>query len=283
MKPTVDHLTRSARRRTWRLAGKIADLPLHVRHQVRKVRNRQLVRQFNPLRDDYNPPEIDSSVYDQYYQEAQNRHQTSYGMSFIKDVYRHLDFRTVLDAGCGSGIVVRRFLAKGYAARGIELSEWIVRTQCPDLRQDGIVQIGSLEDLPYRDNSFDLVFSSVVLEHIPAEAIPRVVSELVRVSRRDLFMSISLRPSSMNNKYHVTLRPREWWERQFTDCGALVRRELVDRFQKRALGASNLEVLQSGPALRLLEEMTWFLDQEPYSFHGELEPWFFVFRKPKHS
>jgi SAM-dependent methyltransferase len=280
IKQAVDNLAHSARRRTRRVVGKIADLPLHVRHQVRKIRNRRLVRQFDPLRD-YAPPEVDSSIYDQYYQEAENRHQTSYGMTFIKDVYRHLDFRTVLDAGCGSGIVVRRFLAKGYAARGVELSDWIVRTECPDLWQDGVVQIGSLEDLPYRDNSFDLVFSSDVLEHIPEESIPRVVSELVRVSRRDLFMSISLRPSSMNNKYHVTLRPREWWERQFTDCGVTVCRERVNRFQKRIVGASNLEVLKSGPASGLREEMSWFLEQEPYSFHGELEPWFFAFRKPQ--
>ena len=280
MNQTIDSLAPPANRRTPRDAGKIAKLWLNLNHQMRRVRNRRLAREFDPLCEDYIAPEIDSSVYDQYYKEAQNRYETSYGMSFIKEVYRNLDFRTVLDAGCGSGILVRHMLSKGYVARGIELSDWIVQTQCPDLHQERIVQIGSLEDLPYRDNSFDLVFSSDVLEHIPVESIPRVASELVRVARRDLFFSISLRPSSMNNKYHVTLRPRAWWEQQFENCGVSVCQELVDRFQKRMPGASNLEVLKSGPAPRLLDEMSWFVEEEPYSFHGELEPWFFAFRKP---
>jgi hypothetical protein len=26
--------------------------------------------------------------------------------------------------------------------------------------------------------------------------------------------------------------------------------------------------------------MSWFVEEEPYSFQGELEPWFFAFRKP---
>jgi SAM-dependent methyltransferase len=283
MKHAVDHLAHSAHRRARRMAGKIGDLRLSVNHQLRRVRNRRLARQFNPLHNHYHPPVVDSSVYNQYYQEAQHRFESSYGMSFIRDVYRNLDFRTVLDAGCGSGVVVRHFLSKGYVARGIELSEWIVQTQCPDLLQDGIVQIGSLEDLPYRDNSFDLVFSSDVLEHIPEEAIPRVVSELVRVSRRDLFLSISLRPSSMNNKYHLTLRSREWWESRFTDCGVSVCRELVNHFQKKILDASNLEILKSGCSPGLLDELSWFVEQEPYSLHGEFEPWFFAFRKPQGS
>jgi 2-polyprenyl-3-methyl-5-hydroxy-6-metoxy-1,4-benzoquinol methylase len=258
----------------------IDDLRLSVNHQVRKIRNRQLACQFDPLDNGYQPPVVDSALYDQYYREADSRHQTSYGSTFIKDVFRNLDFRTVLDAGCGSGILVRRFLEKGYVARGIELSEWVVQSQCPDLLRDGIVQVGSLVDLPYRDNSFDLVFSSDVLEHIPEELIPRVVSELVRVSRGAVFMSISLRPSSMNNKYHVTLKPRSWWEEQFLRCGVTVATDLLDRFQARIPGASNREVLESGLAPRLLDEMSWFVDQQPYQLNGELEPWFFAFEKP---
>jgi hypothetical protein len=42
--------------------------------------------------------------------------------------------------------------------------------------------------------SFDLVFSADVLEHIHEDEAERVVAELVRVSRRHLFLSISLKP-----------------------------------------------------------------------------------------
>jgi 2-polyprenyl-3-methyl-5-hydroxy-6-metoxy-1,4-benzoquinol methylase len=270
-----------ARRIRKGITRRISNLQLKVSGAMRKVQNRRLAREFDPLRQEFIAPEVDSSAYNQYYQDSAFRHETSYGRRFIKDVFRNISFRTVLDAGCGSGIIVRYCLENGYVPRGIELSDWIVRNRCPDLYEAGIVQIGSLGQLPYRDNSFDLVFSSDVLEHIPENEIPQVVSELVRVAGRDLFLSISLRPSSMNNKYHVTLKPREWWERQFTNCGVSIRKDLIDRFQKRMPGASNLELLKSGISPKLLEEMSWFVEQEPYSLEGEVEPWFFAFEKPQ--
>lgn len=57
----------------------------------------------------------------------------------------------------------------------------------------GYVEPGILTNLPYEDNSFDLVFSADVLEHIHPEEADIVISELIRVSRRHIFMSISLK------------------------------------------------------------------------------------------
>ena len=42
--------------------------------------------------------------------------------------------------------------------------------------------------------SFDLVFSADVLEHVHEDEAEQVIAELVRVSRRHLFLSISLKP-----------------------------------------------------------------------------------------
>jgi hypothetical protein len=52
---------------------------------------------------------------------------------------------------------------------------------------------GSLQAIPWQDNQFDLVYSHEVLEHIPAADIPAVLSELVRVSKGRLVLTISLR------------------------------------------------------------------------------------------
>jgi hypothetical protein len=48
-------------------------------------------------------------------------------------------------------------------------------------------------------------------------------------------------------------------------------------------GASNLELLKPGIVPRLLEGMSWFVEREPYSLEGEVEPWFFAFEKPQAS
>ena len=43
---------------------------------------------------------------------------------------------------------------------------------------------GVARDLPFRDNWFDMVFTTGVLIHQPEEALPSVMSEIVRCSRR---------------------------------------------------------------------------------------------------
>lgn len=71
----------------------------------------------------------------------------------------------------------------GKSAWGIELSQAVLESECPDLLEKGIVEAGILTNLPYKDNQFDLVFSADVLEHIMPEEAEKVISELVRVSR----------------------------------------------------------------------------------------------------
>lgn len=271
-------IARRAVGRLRRLARGCGEVPERIADRRRRERNRELLATFDPIPAEVDHVPVGSDEYDRYHQEDAIR-ATSYGMSFLPTVLRTFDFDTVLDAGCSGGVIVREFLRRGYVPRGIDISEWSIDTHCPDLRRAGLVQVGGLDRLPYRDDSFDLVFSSDVLEHIPEETIPAVVGELVRVAKRDLFLSINLRPSSMDNKYHCTLRPRAWWEERFREAGAVPRRELVDRLQARTPGATNRAVLEAGPARGLIDEMDWFLDDPPYDLDGELEPWFFVFRK----
>lgn len=52
---------------------------------------------------------------------------------------------------------------------------------------------GSLLDMPWTDNTFDLIYSHEVLEHIPTAQIPACLAEMVRVSRGRLLLTISLR------------------------------------------------------------------------------------------
>lgn len=209
--------------------------------------------------------------YDRYWRSRPT--QWSYGINIIDQALSTDDYCTVLDAGCGRGDVVAHLLRKGFKARGIEVSRFAVEN---GEVQTGEVLQGDLAKLPFPDRHFDLVFSSEVLEHIPADHIPAVTKELVRVCRGRLFLTISLRPSSQNNAFHCTLRPREWWEQCFLDAGARPARDLIAKFQQRG-PFDNREVLLRGPASSLVAEMKDFLAQPPYSFRGELEPWYFIF------
>jgi SAM-dependent methyltransferase len=203
----------------------------------------------------------------------------SYSTGFVPQACELFTFNSVLDAGCGNGNVVREFLACGKDAIGIELSHRAVQDNCPDLLEQGRVLNGSLTDLPFQDGQFDLVFSSEVLEHLTEQEAGLAAKEMVRVCKKHLFMTISLRPSQHNNAYHITIKPRSWWEDLFCSQGCVVLRDVVDRCQVTQPNASNRQIVEAGPAKALIDEMDWFFKENAVDFKGELEPWFFAFEK----
>jgi SAM-dependent methyltransferase len=84
----------------------------------------------------------------------------------------------VLDAGCGSGRTLEELVQYGEVS-GIELS-----SEAAELARGrglGEVQIGRLEDLPWDDDTFDLITCLDVIEHVPDDVV--ALEELRRVSR----------------------------------------------------------------------------------------------------
>ena len=84
----------------------------------------------------------------------------------------------MLDLGCGRGEFLRGFLSCGLNGYGVDQSS-IAKSICPDVK----ITHSDLENesLPYKDNSFDFVFSKSVLEHFyyPEE----LVQEIYRILR----------------------------------------------------------------------------------------------------
>lgn len=220
------------------------------------------------------------SFYDDYWkQNKKSIGSWNYGINIVDNLINNYKFSSVLDAGCGSGDVVKYLISKGYKAKGIELSGQVLKDYSKDLLKKGIVQQGTLKSLPFKDNEFDVVFSSEVLEHIHEEDIPVVVSELYRVCKNVIFLTISLRPSSNFNKYHITLKPREWWESHFLKYPVIKDSENINKFQLVKANASVREIMEIGPTKTHIHEMEWFVSQPPYDLNGELEPWYFIFKK----
>lgn len=84
----------------------------------------------------------------------------------------------ILEAGCGTGLLLAEAARVGRSAIGLDLSHgMLVRAKERGLR---IVQ-GSLTALPLPDNSVDLVYSMKVLAHVPP--IREAVAEMARVTR----------------------------------------------------------------------------------------------------
>jgi SAM-dependent methyltransferase len=91
----------------------------------------------------------------------------------------HLQGKTILEFGCGNGIYASQFQRR-YAAH---VEAFDIETQRVAEAQvetpHALVAVG--EALPYRANSFDLVFSNEVIEHVRDDQV--AASEMVRVTK----------------------------------------------------------------------------------------------------
>src|SRR5690606_15356990 len=86
--------------------------------------------------------------------------------------------RRVLEAGCGTGLLLSRIERVASQAVGVDLS----RGMLARARDRGLTVVqGSITALPFADASFDTVCSFKVLAHVPD--IDRALAELARVTR----------------------------------------------------------------------------------------------------
>lgn len=100
--------------------------------------------------------------------------------SFVSDVRedsKRSDLR-ILDVGCGTGANLK-MLAEFGTAEGVDLSQQALEF-CRERGLDG-VRYGEAENLPFEDNSFDLVTALDVLEHLDDDGAG--LNEIFRVLR----------------------------------------------------------------------------------------------------
>ena len=93
----------------------------------------------------------------------------------IKDLAKGRD---VLEVGCGTGLIMEKLTKVSKSVTGIDISPGMLE----HAKKRGLnVSVADATNIPFEDNSFDLVCSFKVLAHIPL--IRRAISEMVRVTR----------------------------------------------------------------------------------------------------
>jgi len=123
-----------------------------------------------------------------------------------------------IELGCGSGTYAIELLANGRNCIASDFSEKALKlTKTKGKRLYNLeipTQLVDIYDIPYPDNTFDLIFSDGVIEHLD---IPRVAKEMKRVLKPNGWMVVKVPSGSLLYKlvYYalspVENRPFEAW------------------------------------------------------------------------
>lgn len=142
------------------------------------------------------PFKIDASFYDRdYFEGKKGEYSFPYPQSFLKNflqnlinLYRALSIkiflnpRNCLDVGCGTGKLVYYLRKLGIDAYGIEISKYALEIASKEIKP--YLRYGDIIKIPYKNNTFDLVVTFDVLEHIERSKLKKAVEETIRVSRK---------------------------------------------------------------------------------------------------
>lgn len=121
--------------------------------------------------------------YDAWFETPVGRLVLEYEQKLIGDLLRPARDELILDAGCGTGIFTRQFLASGACVIGLDMSLPMLARARTKLGSYPFSAVGGdMKNLPFADAAFDRVVSITALEFIrDAEA---AVAELFRVAKR---------------------------------------------------------------------------------------------------
>ena len=102
----------------------------------------------------------------------------------IKKIFANIpeDVKTVIDVGCGDG-TISNALSQKYSVCSVDRSE----NALAHVTTKKIC--ASADKIPVSDNSYDLVFSSQMIEHLPEKIFTAFVAESKRISSRYIMLS----------------------------------------------------------------------------------------------
>ena len=89
----------------------------------------------------------------------------------------------VLDVGCGTGVGLVPYAEAGCAVAGVDISAAMLEQAAKRLGDRAELQLTDGSGLPFDDNEFDLVTTSMVLHEVPSDARESFIDEMARVTK----------------------------------------------------------------------------------------------------
>ena len=139
----------------------------------------------------------------------------------MRDRYTLGDYQAVLDVGCGKGFLLHDIysLTRGKInVAGIDISSYAINNGMGVVKP--FMVIGSCENLPYADNTFDCVTSFNAIHNLNKRGVKKAIKEMIRVCKKPKNMFIQVdayenneqkkRMKSFNLTAKTILSTKEW-------------------------------------------------------------------------
>jgi 2-polyprenyl-3-methyl-5-hydroxy-6-metoxy-1,4-benzoquinol methylase len=94
----------------------------------------------------------------------------------------------ILDFGCGSGALVHHLRSRGLDALGLELDNPVIRNAVPQTVRPFVTFYQGGFPSPFAEKSFDCLFCSEVLEHIPD--VEAAITDIARLTARKVIVTV---------------------------------------------------------------------------------------------
>lgn len=142
------------------------------------------------------PKQIDESFFDREYFEGKKGEYRlactesvlGSGIQTLANYYRaliikmYLKPKKCLDVGCGTGKLVYFLRKFGIEAYGVDVSKYAIEKADKTIKP--YLKGGDITNISYNDNTFDLVVSFDVLEHLERPKLRKALDESIRVSKK---------------------------------------------------------------------------------------------------
>lgn len=108
----------------------------------------------------------------------------------FKDYWNLTESSSVLDVGCAKGFMLHDFkqIIPGITVKGLDISAYAIENSMDDIKNDVIV--GDAKNLPYDDNSFDVVISINTVHNLEVDECAIALQEIERVSKGNSYITV---------------------------------------------------------------------------------------------
>ena len=132
----------------------------------------------------------------------------------------------ILDVGCAKGFMIHDFKCANpdFYVAGIDISEYALSEALPSVQQ--FLHHGCCSNLPFEDDSFDLVISISTIHNLNLQGVRQALNEIIRVSRGRSFIKVNgyknLKERDELERWNLvakTILRESEWEELFADVG----------------------------------------------------------------